>query len=289
MKLTRIIILVLIANILGLGSLFVLYNINPKNSAINTDDGIVIVDEEVSKYTEPESEIIAFENSFIEFGSQANHPFIKVTNGDKVISFVDEEIQGEIIDIVDKEYFITAIILQDGVEIEIDYFISINDIIPFHKKQLDINYTKGVVIKPEYLVIHETANRNIGADANAHYRYWSTNSSANASTHFVVDSKEIYQMLDLENMAWHVGDNRGYSNIYNTNAIGIEIAVNADGDYMKAREYTIAFTALLMRNLDMDIKQLKRHFDASGKDCPYYMLEDPALWTDFVDKVEKLL
>lgn len=159
--------------------------------------------------------------------------------------------------------------------------------IPVQIKQINMNYSKGVTIKPKYLVIHETNNYRAGADANAHYRYWSTNSTANASTHFVVDNNEIYQMLKLNQAAWHVGDNKGYSDITNFNSIGIEIAVNSDGDYMQARQNTIQLTINLMKELDMDISQLKRHYDASGKWCPQNMLDEPELWTDFVQQVEK--
>lgn len=161
--------------------------------------------------------------------------------------------------------------------------------VPLIKKQLTINYSKGVVIKPEYLVIHETANTRAGADANAHYRYWSTNPDANASTHFVVDSNEIYQMLELNQMGWHVGDNKGYSDITNRNSIGIEVAVNSDGDFSKARQNAIELTIKIMKELNMNINQLKRHHDASGKYCPTNMLNHDELWIDFVSQVKKAL
>lgn len=168
------------------------------------------------------------------------------------------------------------------------FFITVEaKTIPLVKKQIDLNYSKGIEITPQYIVIHETNNYNAGADANAHYRYWSTNSTAQASTHFVVDDLEIYQMLELNQVAWHVGDNKGHSDITNFNSIGIEIAVNSDGDYLQARQNTIQLTINLMNHLNMDISQLKRHYDASGKYCPTYMLDHPELWTDFVAQVEK--
>lgn len=289
MKLTRIIILALIANLIGLGSLFVFRSISKQNSNIDIiNDEVTIIDQDgENKYTE--EDVITFGNAYISFGIKDNHPLIEVSNQNNSFIFVDQKIEGEVIEITNQKYFITARINTGDDEIEVDYFIGRDRIIPFHKQQLTFNYTKGVVVKPQYLVIHETANRNKGADASAHYRYWSTNPSANASTHFVVDDKEVYQMLELDNMAWHVGDNKGYSNIYNTNSIGIEICVNEDGDYMQGRENTIVLTALLMRSFGIEISQLKRHFDASGKNCPYYMLANPDLWDDFVIQVEKLL
>ena len=161
--------------------------------------------------------------------------------------------------------------------------------VPLIKEQITMNYSVGEVIKPKYLVIHETANTRAGADANAHYRYWSTNPNANASTHFVVDSNQIYQMLELNQMGWHVGDNKGYSDITNRNSIGMEIAVNSDGDFSKARQNAIELTIKIMKELNMTIDQLKRHHDASGKYCPTNMLNNDALWTDFVAQVKAAL
>lgn len=161
--------------------------------------------------------------------------------------------------------------------------------VPLIKKQLTMNYSVGTVIKPQYLVIHETANTKVGANANAHYRYWSTNPSANASTHFVVDDQEIYQILELNQMGWHVGDNKVYSDITNRNSIGMEIAVNSDGDFMKARQNAIELTIKIMKELNMSIDQLKRHHDASGKYCPTNMLNNDYLWNDFVNQVKKAI
>ena len=168
---------------------------------------------------------------------------------------------------------------------EESYIQVANRRVPLHIRQLEINYSKGVTIQPIYIVIHETNNYNVGANANAHYRYWSTNPKAQASTHFVVDHEEIYQMLALDQAAWHVGDRPGYSDINNFNSIGIEIAVNADGDYFQARQNAIQLTINLMNYLGLDITRLKRHYDATGKWCPTIMLNEPALWDDFVYQV----
>lgn len=157
--------------------------------------------------------------------------------------------------------------------------------IPLQIRQIQNNYSKGITLKPEYIVIHETNNYAVGANANAHYRYWNNNPSAQASTHFVVDDREIYQMLSLDQVAWHVGDNKGHSPITNYNSIGIEIAVNSDGNYYTARQNAIALTIQVMNYLGMDISQLKRHYDASGKYCPKNMLDQPELWDDFVLQV----
>jgi hypothetical protein len=191
-----------------------------------------------------------------------------------------------IVDIEKHSYYISSTIIENDEKFTQEYITYNNRFIPFYKRQIQHNYNKSLTIKPQYIVIHETANTSIGADANAHYRYWNRDPNANASTHFVVDNKQIYQMLELNQSAWHVGDNKGYSNITNLNSIGIEVAVNADGDFAVARQNAIDLTINLMKALDMDISQLKRHHDASGKYCPTNMLQQPALWQDFVNQVQ---
>ena len=150
------------------------------------------------------------------------------------------------------------------------------------KKLISKNYSKGVTITPKYIVIHETANTKAGANADAHYNYWNTSNSAKASAHFVVDDKKIIQLLPLDVKAWHVGDNKGYSDITNNNSIGIEICVNSDGNYDIAFQNAVALTKQLMTELNIPIDRVVRHFDASGKNCPESMSGNNwALWNTF--------
>ena len=155
------------------------------------------------------------------------------------------------------------------------------------KKQLiSMNYTPGTVISPEYIVIHETANKNPGANAQAHWKYWNTNPNANSSVHFVVDDHEVVQLAEFEPgkcwRCWHVGDNKGHSQITNSNSIGIEICVNSDGDFEKARQNCIELVKWLMPLVKLGPDKVVRHYDASGKWCPANMLNKPELWDDFI-------
>jgi len=232
-------------------------------------------------------------DDYLAIGTKNDYPYMQIVkNADNglVVDNVATDYNingGKVIDILEDKLFLNATILNNKNDIiNQDFFVSKDSIIPYYKKQLNINYSKGVEITPKYIVIHETANTRAGADADAHYRYWSTNSSAYASTHFVVDATQIYQMLELNQMAWHVGDNKGYSDIVNSNSIGIEITVNSDGNYDLALQHTIELTIQIMRELDMDISQLKMHNDASGKLDPITFLNDPSIWKDFINQVK---
>lgn len=163
----------------------------------------------------------------------------------------------------------------------------VSEAINMETKLLDKNYNKNVKIDPIYIVIHETGNRGVGADADAHYIYWNKDEEAERSTHFVVDENKIVQLLPLDAMGWHVGDNKGHSDIKNINSIGIEICVNEDGDYESARQRTIRLVKYLMRTLNIDDEHVVRHFDASGKLCPETMLKYPELWDDFKLRIKE--
>ena len=150
------------------------------------------------------------------------------------------------------------------------------------KKLITKNYSKGVTIKPKYIVIHETGNFAKGADADSHYNY----DNAGSSAHFVCDKDKVIQLLELNQRAWHVGDNKGHSDITNSNSIGIEICVNADGNYKKARENCIELVRWLLKQTGLSIDSVVRHYDASGKRCPTKMIDNPQLWIDFKEAIK---
>lgn len=157
----------------------------------------------------------------------------------------------------------------------------IDETLNIEKKLLPFNYEVGTIIKPEYIVIHETGGYGKGIDSERIYSYWNRDPEAKASTHFIVDENKTIQLLELDWLGWHVGDNEGYSNISNRNSIGIEICVNSDGDYITARARAIRLVKYLMQELNIDNEHVVRHFDASGKGCPEIMIRFPWLWDDF--------
>ncbi|AWC30894.1 hypothetical protein CG478_019120 [Bacillus cytotoxicus] len=128
----------------------------------------------------------------------------------------------------------------------------------------------GYAMDPRYITIHETANERRGADAKNHAKYLMNqatgSTSRGASWHFTVDDKEIYQHLPLNENGWHAGD--GTNGTGNRQSIGIEIAVNQDGNYEKAVENARKLTAYLMQELNIPLDNVKKHQHWSGKNCP---------------------
>lgn len=143
---------------------------------------------------------------------------------------------------------------------------------------LSRNYDKTGILTPRYIILHETANTRKGADARAHYAYWNRDDSARASAHFVVDDTEILNLVPLNRPAWHIGDGGAGNPVNNRNAVGIEICVNADGDYDRAVKNAILLTRKLMRELQIPAANVRRHYDVSGKNCPARMLAEPERW-----------
>lgn len=141
------------------------------------------------------------------------------------------------------------------------------------KKIIKYNTSSRVGSKIDYIVIHDTGNKGVGANAQNHYIYFN-GGNRNASAHYFVDDKEIIQTVEDTSAAWHCGDGKGVYGITNRNSMGIEICVNSDGDYNKAVEKTIELTAHLMKLHNIDLEHIVRHFDASRKSCPRSMMDN---------------
>ncbi len=141
------------------------------------------------------------------------------------------------------------------------------------KKQIAYNRIKRTE-KICYIVIHDTQNASKGADSNAHFNYFNSG-NRNSSADFFIDDKKILQVNDYTKYCtWQVGDGKGKYGITNQNSIGIEICINADGDYDKAFLNAIELTKYLMKELNIPAERVVRHFDASRKNCPASMSEN---------------
>lgn len=149
------------------------------------------------------------------------------------------------------------------------------------KKQIAYNRAKRTS-NIKYIVIHDTGNKSKGADADAHFNYFN-GGNRNASADFFADDAKILQVNDYARYyTYQVGDGKGKYGITNSNSIGIEICVNADGNYEKAFSNAVELTKYLMKELNIPIENVVRHYDASRKNCPESMSSDGWLkWKEF--------
>lgn len=153
-----------------------------------------------------------------------------------------------------------------------------------------------------WIVIHETANTSPGAGAFSHSNYLKNQANGNASVfvswNATIDSEELFEHIPYEEVAYHAGDgsrlptfegnnpnvNENWETSYpnlgggNRNGIGIEMAVNEDGNIMRTWHRAAKFSSELMHEYNLPITQLAYHNSFSGKACPQSMLRADLLW-----------
>lgn len=146
--------------------------------------------------------------------------------------------------------------------------------------------TKGHRVRPgtklniKYLTIHSTGNPTSTADAE---RRWLDNptNTREASWHYCIDQKECIEAIPPTEVAWHCGSG-------NSTSIGIEICES--GDRVLTLERAAEFTAQLLKQYNLDINSLRRHYDWTKKSCPGIMMANNwAGWNNFKDLVQKYL
>lgn len=122
------------------------------------------------------------------------------------------------------------------------------------------NYTKT------YITIHETGNKDAGAGAKNHANWLSNGADGEIGYHYTVDDHEIYHHIPDNEKAWHAGD--GGSGTGNLHSIGIELCVNADGDFEQTKKNAAWLVAKLMEDYSIPINNVVQHNHWSGKNCP---------------------
>lgn len=154
------------------------------------------------------------------------------------------------------------------------------------------NCRTGIKRSIKWLVIHETGNKDRGANAKAHASYLNNVSKAktpSVSWHYTVDDHEIYQHIPDDEVGWHAGDGTK-ANGGNMCGIGIEVCVNADGDFNKTMQNAAELVANLckkygFRNVGGIVRQ---HWEFTGKNCPQ-TIREKGLWQGFLNNCQSLL
>ena len=135
------------------------------------------------------------------------------------------------------------------------------------------NYTKS------YITIHETGNRAAGAGAKNHANWLSGGANGEIGYHYTVDDHEIYHHIPDKEKAWHAGD--GGSGTGNLRSIGIELCVNADGDFEQTKKNAAWLVAKLMKDNSISIENVVQHNHWSGKNCPQ-TIRETGTWEAFL-------
>lgn len=148
------------------------------------------------------------------------------------------------------------------------------------KMQIKYNISKRT--KPiKYIIIHDTGNKSKGANALSHYIYFNS-ADRQSSADFFIDDTLILQVNDYEKYyTWHSGKKS-----MNEISIGVEMCINTDGDYEKAFANTVECVKTLMKDLNIPIENVIRHYDVTKKNCPQsFNNGNWELWDKFKQKL----
>ena len=133
------------------------------------------------------------------------------------------------------------------------------------------------------IVVHYTANPGTTAMQNRNYfEGLAESKTTKASSHFIIGlSGEIIQCIPLHEIAYA-------SNERNADTISIECCIDNDAGRFTDKTYDalVELTAWLVGEYDLEIEDIIRHYDVTGKNCPKYFVEYESAWVDFKLDVE---
>lgn len=156
--------------------------------------------------------------------------------------------------------------------------------LPIQRQISDYNHYSSGSNNIKYIVLHYTANQNGTAKNHADYI---GRSDVGASAHYFVDDNSIYQVIEDDCGAWHVGDGHGVYGISNTNSIGIEMCCMSPNMTIseQTEDNTLELVRYLMKKYNIDINNVVRHYDASKKVCPNWSENNWSRWDNFKNKL----
>ena len=149
------------------------------------------------------------------------------------------------------------------------------------------NWLKGV-FKKSYIVIHYSAGDRDTADNNA--TYFAREKTGTSANVFIDDNGERTS-VPLDATAYHCGvDYSGgkakfWGKCTNKNSIGIEMCGIAKDKILDIRNKTIKntveYTRKLMKKYKIKVKNVIRHYDVCGKNCPAPFVKESLAWDCF--------
>lgn len=150
------------------------------------------------------------------------------------------------------------------------------------------------------IVLHYTANP--GASAANHKTYFGNGAGGRyAGAHIFVDEKEALCIVPLNEIAYHANENKcripklkghvgNYYGDANCTAIGVEMCINKAGKIEEATfKRTVNIVAELCKKFKLDVNDLYRHYDVTGKNCPAPWVSNPSEFTRFKNAVKAKL
>ncbi len=135
----------------------------------------------------------------------------------------------------------------------------------------------------DWIIYHDTANVNAGADATMHANYMVSQESINyraRSWHYTVDDHQIIHSVPDDEVTWQGDTYKSYSS-----SIGIETCVNYGSDLYRTWMNMGKLLASLLDKYDLTVDNILQHYDLMGKNCPH-TLRDNNLYSVAIDLVK---
>ena len=134
------------------------------------------------------------------------------------------------------------------------------------------------------IVVHWVGNANTSAIANRNYfENLKDTHSTYASSHYIIGLEgEVIRCIPDDEVAFHAGS---YS--MNRKSIGIEDCHPDWNGQFNEKTYNslVELCASLCKRYGIDINNVIRHYDVTGKCCPKYYVEHPVAWQQFKQDV----
>lgn len=136
------------------------------------------------------------------------------------------------------------------------------------------------------IVIHYVANPGSTAMENRNYfESLKDGLGTKASSHFVIGLEgEIVQCIPTSEIAYA-------SNKRNSDTLSIECCHPKKDGKFNADTYhsVVQFTAWLCLEFQIEVEDVIRHYDVTGKNCPKYYVENEKEWFVFQNDVEEYI
>lgn len=135
------------------------------------------------------------------------------------------------------------------------------------------------------VVVHYVGNPGTTAQQNRNYfaglAQQTGENATSVSSHFVIGLEgEILQCIPLDEIAYCTSHR-------NVDTIAIECCHPDDSGAFTQETYDalLKLVGWLMERYDLEQDQILRHYDATGKECPRYFVENPDAWNKFLENL----
>ncbi len=140
--------------------------------------------------------------------------------------------------------------------------------------------------KVNSVVVHYTANPGTSGEANRNYfENLRIKKTTSASSHFVIGlDGEIIQCIPLDEISY-ASNNRNYDTISIECCHPDETGKFSDKTY----DSLIALLSWICTEYRLDVDDIIRHYDVTGKKCPLYYVDNEDAWNKLKDDVAEYM